>query len=235
MSRRAKCADLIAFVRSHYGTNGEIPLHAPVFGVREREDALEAIDWTFVSSVGAFGTRLEGDIASYLDAPAAVATVNGTAALHIALLVAGVTAGGLVVTQPFTFVSTCNALAYCGAEPVFVDVDRGRLSLSAQALEVWLEENCRLEEGGVCRTSLEGRVIRACVPMHTFLAKAARACHRHCRERGGGARRPRPARASRTGGRRRHPAAADFAVPHGRDNPAGRGTFSSSGRRASSG
>jgi dTDP-4-amino-4,6-dideoxygalactose transaminase len=112
--------------------------------------------------------RFEDLIASYTKSPKAVATVNGTAALHAALILAGVREGDLVVTQALTFVATCNAISYCGAQPVFVDVDRHTLGLSPKALGNWLDEHARLDSDGVCRTKHGQRVIRACVPMHTF-------------------------------------------------------------------
>src|SRR5688572_15357688 len=105
---------LIQFVRDRYETDAFIPLHAPIFPGRERDYVLETIDSTFVSSVGAFVDRFERDVAAYTGAERAVATVNGTAALHIALLLAGVRPGELVVTQALTFVASCNAIAYCG-------------------------------------------------------------------------------------------------------------------------
>jgi len=158
---------LIRFVREQYRSNEFIPLHAPLFVGREREYVTDTIDSTFVSSVGEFVNRFERDMAEYTGSPRAVATVNGTAALHMALKLAGVEAGDLVVTQALTFVATCNAIAYCGAEPVFVDVDRGTLGMSAQALEAWLSDNARLDGDGQCRT-VDGRRVRACLPMHTF-------------------------------------------------------------------
>lgn len=159
---------LVTFIRDQYRSKDFIPLHAPVFHGREQEYVRETIASTFVSSVGAFVNRFEDDIASYTKSPKAVATVNGTAALHAALILAGVREGDLVVTQALTFVATCNAIAYCGAQPVFVDVDRHTLGLSPKALGSWLEENARLDSDGVCRTKREQRVVRACVPMHTF-------------------------------------------------------------------
>ncbi|MGF2733402.1 LegC family aminotransferase [Marinobacter sp. DUT-1] len=159
---------LIRFVRDYFGTNEFVPLHAPVFPGREKEYVADTIESTFVSSVGAYVDRFEQDMASYTGAPKAVATVNGTAALHIALKLAGVEAGDLVITQPLTFVATCNAIAYCNAEPVFIDVDRETLGLSAKALEAWLEEHAQLDSEGVCRTRADNKVVRACVPMHTF-------------------------------------------------------------------
>lgn len=159
---------LIRFVRDYFGTNEFIPLHAPVFPGREKEYVAETIESTFVSSVGAYVDRFEQDIAKYTGSPKAVATVNGTAALHIALKLAGLEAGDLVITQPLTFVATCNAIAYCNAEPVFIDVDRETLGLSATAMEAWLSEHAKLDAEGVCRTRADNKVVRACVPMHTF-------------------------------------------------------------------
>lgn len=159
---------LIHTIRDYYESAEYIPLHAPVFSGREHEYVAETIGSSFVSSVGAFVDRFETDMAAYTGSPRAVATVNGTAALHIALKLAGVDAGDLVVTQPLTFVATCNAITYCNAEPVFVDVDRLTLGLSPHALDAWLQEHARLDESGLCRARLDNRIIRACVPMHTF-------------------------------------------------------------------
>ncbi|AUF97482.1 aminotransferase DegT [Pseudomonas sp. 02C 26] len=159
---------LIGFVREQYATKDFIPLHAPVFGGNEKQYVAETVDSTFVSSVGAFVDRFEQDMAAYTGSPRAIATVNGTAALHVSLLLAGVKPGDLILTQPLTFVATCNAIAYCGAEPVFIDVDRHTLGLSPVALEAWLEENARVDGDGTCRTKSGDRPLRACLPMHTF-------------------------------------------------------------------
>lgn len=159
---------LVSFIREQYSTKDFIPLHAPVFSGNEHAYVAETIESTFVSSVGAFVDRFEHDMQSYTGSPRAVATVNGTAALHIALLLAGVNRGDLVITQSLTFVATCNAIAYCGAEPVFVDVDRHTLGLSPRALEIWLESETLLDSDGCCRLRSDGRVVRACLPMHTF-------------------------------------------------------------------
>ena len=150
---------LIRFVRDYFGTNDFIPLHAPVFSGREKEYVIDTIESTFVSSVGAYVDRFEQDMVAYTGSPKAVATVNGTAALHVALKLAGVETGDLVVTQPLTFVATCNAIDYCGAEPVFVDVDRDTLGLSATALQQWLEENTKLDADGTCRTRTDHEFI----------------------------------------------------------------------------
>ncbi|NMY95212.1 LegC family aminotransferase [Pseudomonas proteolytica] len=161
-------APLIQFVREQYRTSDFIPLHAPVFSGRERDYVLETIDSTFVSSVGAFVDRFESEMAGYTGSARAVATVNGTAALHAALVLAGVKQGDLVLTQALTFVATCNAIAYCGAEPVFIDVDRHTLGFSPIALEAWLDEYALLDVDGNCCLKSTGQVVRACLPMHTF-------------------------------------------------------------------
>jgi aminotransferase in exopolysaccharide biosynthesis len=159
---------LIQFVREEYRTNDFIPLHAPIFRGLERDYVVETIESTFVSSVGPFVDRFEREMAGYTGSPRAIATVNGTAALHTALILAGVGHGDLVITQPLTFVATCNAIAYCGAEPVFVDVDRHTLGLSPKAVEEWLEGHARRDSDGLCRLKVTDQVVRACLPMHTF-------------------------------------------------------------------
>ncbi|KQT31163.1 aminotransferase DegT [Sphingomonas sp. Leaf412] len=168
MSDQSVVDGLVRFVRARFATDDFIPLHAPVFAGNEQAYVLDTIQSTFVSSVGAYVDRFEADMAAYTGCERAVATMNGTAALHMALRLVGVEPGDLVVTQPLTFVATCNAIAYCGAEPVFVDVDRHTLGLSPAALDAWLAANALVDDGGRCVTNDDGRVVRACVPMHTF-------------------------------------------------------------------
>lgn len=159
---------LVTFIRDYYQSTDFIPLHAPVFNGHERDYVLETIDSTIVSSVGAFVDRFEQEIAAYTNSPKTVATVNGTAALHIALKLSGVGQGDFVITQPLTFVATCNAIAYCGAESVFIDVAQKTLSLSPQAMQVWLEEHAFVDDQQQCRHRDSGRIVRSCLPMHTF-------------------------------------------------------------------
>lgn len=159
---------LIQFIREQYATNEFIPLHAPVFLGREREFLIDTIDSTFVSSVGAYVDRFESEMAVFTGSPKAVAVVNGTAGLHTSLLVSGVVPGDLVVTQSLTFIATCNAISYCGAQPLFIDVDRRTLGLSPNALQTWLQEHAIIDDHGECRTRVGHQRIRACVPMHTF-------------------------------------------------------------------
>ncbi len=159
---------LIKFIREQYCTDAFIPLHAPVFRGRERELVMETIESTFVSSVGAYVDRFEVNMAAFTGSPRAIAVMNGTAALHIALVLADVKPGDLVVTQALTFVATCNAIAYCGGEPLFIDVDRHTLGLSPKALDEWLSEHALIDDSGDCRTREGHRRIRVCLPMHTF-------------------------------------------------------------------
>jgi aminotransferase in exopolysaccharide biosynthesis len=174
--------DIIAFIRGLYPGRDFIALHEPHFSGNERRYTQDCIDSTFVSSVGKYVDRFEEMIREYTGAKYAIATVNGTAALHIALKLAGVERGDLVLTQAFTFVATCNAISYCGAEPVFVDIGRDTLGMSPDSLENWLRVNTVIVEGncyyqphqGVAvpdvetANSLGLKRISACVPMHTF-------------------------------------------------------------------
>jgi len=157
---------LINFIQEYYRTKDFIPLHAPVFEGNERKYVLDTLDSTFVSSVGAYVDEFEKKITDYTKAGYAIATVNGTAALHTALYLSGVKAGDLVITQALTFVATCNAISYLGAAPVFVDVNRETLGLCPQALLNYLEEHCEVRDQ-VCYHK-NGARVRAVVVMHTF-------------------------------------------------------------------
>ena len=157
----------IDFIRSLYQTNNSIPLHEPKFIGNEKRYLSECIDSTFVSSVGRFVDRFEEEIAKYTGAKYAVATSNGTSALHVALLLANVKRNDEVITQPLTFIATCNAIKYCGAQPVFIDVDKDTMGLSPIALKEFLE-NSTLIENQQCINIKTGKVIKACIPMHTY-------------------------------------------------------------------
>lgn len=159
---------LIQFVRDTYRTNQFIPLHAPTFTGNEKAYVLDTIESTFVSSVGKYVEDFENHIEIYTGTAKAVAAVNGTAALHAALYMAGVKAGDLVITQALTFVATCNALFHMGAEPVFVDVSKVSLGLCPQATSDFLDQNAVLNGDGECIHKISGRRIKAVVPMHTF-------------------------------------------------------------------
>lgn len=162
-----KPSSIVEFVRDTYQTNDFIPLHAPTFDGNEKAYVMETIDSTFVSSVGKFVDEFEHKIEAFTGTAKAVATVNGTAALHAALYMAGVERGDFVITQALTFVATCNALYHMGAEPIFVDVSPVSLGLCPKALERYLEEHAELAEQGCFHKGRKQR-IKAVVPMHTF-------------------------------------------------------------------
>ncbi len=162
-----KPSSIVEFVRDTYQTNDFIPLHAPTFNGNEKAYVMETIDSTFVSSVGKFVDEFEHKIEAFTGTAKAVATVNGTAALHAALYMAGVERGDFVITQALTFVATCNALYHMGAEPIFVDVSPVSLGLCPKALERYLEEHAEITEQGCFHKGRKQR-IKAVVPMHTF-------------------------------------------------------------------
>lgn len=166
MSSGMVAQSFVSFVRDIYG-DGSVPLHRPVFEGNEKRYLVDCIDSNFVSSVGAKVTEFEQQVATFTGARFAVATVNGTAALHVALQLAGVERGDEVLSQALTFIATCNALSYAGAHPVFVDVDRDTLGMSPEAVRRWLQANVELR-GGQSYNRSTGRRISACVPMHTF-------------------------------------------------------------------
>jgi aminotransferase in exopolysaccharide biosynthesis len=158
---------VIEHVRSLYGTEDFIPLHRPVFGGEEKAMLAECIDTSFVSSVGKRVDEFEARVAAFTGARHAVAVVNGTCALQVALRVAGVEPGDEVVTQALTFVATANSIAHAGARPVFVDVDRETLGMSPDALQAFLESEAERRDDG-CFNRGTGKRIAACMPMHTF-------------------------------------------------------------------
>ena len=158
-------AGLIAEVRAIYGV-GAVPLHRPIFVGNERQYLVDCIDSNFVSSVGAKVTEFEERIAAFTGVRYAVATVNGTAALHVALQLAGVGRDEEVITQALTFVATCNATRYCGAWPVFVDVDCDTLGLSPTALRVFLEQHAERRAGGIFNRSSGRRLAAHPEPAH---------------------------------------------------------------------
>ena len=159
----------VTFVRDLYGEPTEvIPLHAPRFSGTEQQYVREAIDSTVVSSVGAYVDLFEERLATWVGAAHAVAVVSGTSALQVALRLAGVAAGDLVITQPLTFVATGNAIRYQGADPLFVDVDATTLGLSPARLEDFLAREATVDGQGQCRHRKSGRRIAACLPVHTL-------------------------------------------------------------------
>ncbi len=146
---------------------GFVPLHAPVFTGKEKEYVLDTIDSTFVSSVGEYVNRFEAMLCNITGSKYAIACANGTSALQMALHVVGVQSNHLVLTQSLSFVATANAIMHCGAEPIFLDIDKDTLGLSPTALQDFLTEHCTRRDT-VCYHRQTGKKIAACVPMHSF-------------------------------------------------------------------
>lgn len=142
-------------------------LHEPTFQGNEWKYLKECLDSTFVSSVGKFVDQFELELASYTGAKYAVAMVNGSAALHMALMLAGVVRDDEVLIPALTFVATANAVTYCGAMPHFVDSEKQTFGIDIDKLSAYLQANT-LQEGGNCINRVTRRVIRAIVPMHVF-------------------------------------------------------------------
>ncbi|VEN74495.1 Aminotransferase [Candidatus Desulfarcum epimagneticum] len=160
--------ELIVYIRKVMDQEaGPVPLHEPIFSENEKKYLLDCIDSTFVSSVGRYVDRFEDMTAEYSKAKYAIATVNGTAALHVSLLLSGVQKDDEVITQALTFVATANAISYTGAKPVFIDVDQGALGLSPESLSRFLSEKTR-QKNNCCVNKSTGKRIKACVPTHTF-------------------------------------------------------------------
>lgn len=144
-----------------------VVLHEPRFDGNEWVYLKECLDSTFVSSVGKFVDRFEDELAKFSGAKHAVAVVNGTAALHIALKLAGVEKNDEVLAPALSFIATANAVSYCGAIPHFVDSEVTTLGVDAVKLREYLAEKTE-QRSGYCVNRSTGRVIRALVPMHTF-------------------------------------------------------------------
>jgi len=159
-------AQITEAIRTVVGSN-QATLHEPHFGGNELVYLKECIDSTFVSSVGKFVDRFERDLAEYTGANHAIATVNGTAALHIALKLAGVRPGDEVLIPALTFVATANAVVYCNAVPHFVDSDKNTLGVDVTKLRSYLLQHTKTVNGQ-CVNIKTGSIIRAIVPMHTF-------------------------------------------------------------------
>lgn len=158
--------ELISFIRSMYG-EGFIPLHEPRFIGNEKKYLEECIDSTFVSSVGKFVDKFEQMLCDITNSKFAIATTNGTAALHMSLILADVQRDDEVITQALTFVATANAISYQGAHPIFLDSAEDNLGLCPKDLKKFLEDNTEVIDG-VCFNKNTNRKIKACVPMHVF-------------------------------------------------------------------
>lgn len=157
----------IEYIKELYGHPAFVGLHEPRFAGNEKQYVADCIDSTFVSSVGKFVDRFEEMVEEFTGCAKAVACVNGTNSLHLALKMVGVERDDEVLTQALTFIATANAISYCSAIPVFLDVDKDTMGLSPDAVRAFLHENTEIR-GEFTYNKTTGRRIKACVPMHTF-------------------------------------------------------------------
>ncbi|WP_259549299.1 LegC family aminotransferase [Heyndrickxia sp. FSL K6-6286] len=148
-------------------TKDFIPLHEPTLNGREKDFVIDCIETGWVSSVGKYVNDFENSLAAYTGVKRAVAVVNGTAALHIALKIVGVEPMDEVLIPSLTFIATGNAVAYCQAIPHFVDVSSQTLGVDPVKLEAYLRD-ISIIKNGACVNKNTGNRIRAIVPMHTF-------------------------------------------------------------------
>jgi len=175
---------VLAAVRSVLGPAEKlIALHEPEFAGREWEYVKDCIDTGWVSSAGAYVDRFERDLAAYTGANHAVAVVNGTAALHLALLLVGVKPNDEVIVPTLTFVATANAVSHLGAVPHFADVSMPALGLDPEKLDRYLV-NILADRDGRKINRATGRRVAAIVVMHAFghpaeIEKLADICKRH--------------------------------------------------------
>jgi len=159
--------DIINFIRELYHSNDFIQLHRPIFSEIDKSFVLDAINSSYVSSVRKYVDEFEERMSTYIGSKHAIAVVNGTSALHIALHLAGVKKNDLVITQALSFVATANAIKYLDAYPVFLDINKSTHGLCHLELEQYLKDNARISKNGTFH-KLTGQRISACVPMHTF-------------------------------------------------------------------
>ncbi|MCD4651258.1 MAG: LegC family aminotransferase [Candidatus Cloacimonetes bacterium] len=143
-----------------------IPLSVPHLGGREGEYVQQCIDTEWVSSAGAFVNRFEDDIVNYTGSQFAIACVNGTAALHLSLLMAGVAPGNHVLVPSLTFIAPVNTVRYCNADPIFLDCDEF-YNIDVDKLRRFLESETKFEDD-CCIFKQTGQKISAIVPVHVF-------------------------------------------------------------------
>jgi len=160
--------ELIQFIKRLYPGRSTIALHEPKLGPEDVMFVQRAVSENCVASVGEYVKNFEDQLRSLAGRNFAVATVNGTSALHLALLAAGVQAGEEVITQPLNFIAGCNAIHYCGAHPSFVDINRTTLGMDSESLKEFLFSVTERRNDGELWNKKTNRKIRACIPMNTF-------------------------------------------------------------------
>ena len=164
------CDNFIGFVKDIFSSElaGNIPLHAPTVGNIEITYVEAVLQSTFVSTVGDYVDRFAQSLSQYTDNSFILPVVSGTAGLHLALLSVGVSPGTLVLTQSLSFVATANAVKYCGADPVFLDVEPSTYGMDPEKLKIYLEENCEIRDDGKAWSKTNGKQVAACLPVHIF-------------------------------------------------------------------
>ncbi len=156
------------FIKGLFPGFEKIPLHAPIFNGNEKKYVIETIDSTYVSSVGSFVNRFEEMMCEITGAKYAIAIVNGTSALHLSMILAGVEDKDEVLSQSLTFIATCNAISYLNATPVFIDIDKDTLGMSPNSLLNFLEQYAEKKNDGFTYNKQTGKRIKVCIPMHSF-------------------------------------------------------------------
>jgi len=168
MSTQLDIPDLVARLKRVASPDGApVALHEPIFRGNEWDYVKECLDTGWVSSVGKYVDRFEGALADYTGARHAIAVTNGTAALHVCLMLAGVQPQDEVIIPTLTFIATANAVSYCGAVPLLADSDPVTLGLDVAKLDRYLAE-IAVTRDDQCFDRRTGRRIAAVLPMHTF-------------------------------------------------------------------
>lgn len=162
-------SEIIEFIKDLYNKSDFISLHEPIFCGNEKKYTNECIDSTFVSTFGGdYTKKVEDFISKYVSSRFAITTVNGTSALHIALLLSGIEEGEEVITQAFTFVATINAISYCKSRPVFIDIDKNTLGMSPEKLEDFIRNHTYKDKNGNLYNKITKNKIKACLPVHLY-------------------------------------------------------------------
>ena len=156
------------FVRDLYGSEGLIPLHEPTLAEKEKKYLIDVVNSSFVSSIGKSVTEFEKKISAYTGIKHAVAVVNGTSALHLALKISNVEENSEVITQSLSFVATCNAIRYCNAYPAFLDIDRENLIVKPETVKIFLDKFAEIRKDGHCWNKKSNRRISALLLVNTY-------------------------------------------------------------------
>ena len=167
--KKIKNSEIVSLIKSIYSASDDeyIALHEPKFISDEKDILNNCIDSTYVSTIGEYVTKFEENIKDFTGAKHVISTSNGTSALHISMIAAGVNPKDEVITQAFTFVATCNAIKYCYADPVFVDISKNSLGMCPNSLINWLHSNTEKRKGTLFNKNT-GAKVTAVLPMHTF-------------------------------------------------------------------